>query len=232
MLLEVKELHTFYEESHILRGISFSVANGELVTLLGRNGAGKTTAIKSIIGLVRPRSGEVIFDGDNIVSLRPHAIARKGIGFVPEDRRIFKQLTVSENLELAVRSKRNEGWSLDQIYQFFQVLKVRRKHRGSELSGGEQQVLAIARILRTNVKILLLDEPTEGLAPVLVKNIGQILKELRNMGKTMLLVEQNILFTMGLADRHYILSQGSIVYEGTSDEIKRDKQVMKEFLGV
>lgn len=232
MLLTVKEIHTLYEESHILRGVSFHVTETELVTLLGRNGAGKTTTIKTIMGLVRPQSGEIVFDGHSIIGLKPHDIARMGIGFIPEDRRIFKQLTVTENLELPARGAENEGWPLEQVYHYFPRLEERKGHRGSELSGGEQQLLAIARILRTDARILLLDEPTEGLAPMLVRAIGTILRQLKEMGKTMLLVEQNIRFALDLANRHYILSKGRIIYEGTDEELGQNKEVMKKYLGV
>jgi branched-chain amino acid transport system ATP-binding protein len=232
MLLVVRDLFTSYGEIEALHGVSFEVAGGSLVTLLGRNGAGKTTTIKSIMGLVRARSGQVLLEGETLLGLRPHKIARKGVGFVPEDRRIFRLLTVEENLELAVHPRDGEGWSLEEVYSFFPMLKDRRRNKGSQLSGGEQQMLAIARVLRRPLRILLLDEPTEGLAPLIVRSIGRILGRLREMGKTMLLVEQNVRFAMELADYHFILSQGRIVHSGTTEEILGDKEVMQRYLGV
>lgn len=231
-LLEISHLHAFYEESHILKGISLQVKEGELTTLLGRNGAGKTTTMKSIMGLIIPKEGNILFDGKNIIGLKPHEIARLGIGLVPEDRRIFPSLTVLENLNLPVIRKRGEGWNLKKIYEYFPRLEERQGHKGFELSGGEQQMLAIARILRTKASLILLDEPTEGLAPLFVKSIESILQGVKKDGITMLLVEQNTRFAERVGERHYIISNGEIVYMGNHERFIVDEEVKKRYLGV
>lgn len=231
-MLEVNDIHTYYGESYILRGISFEIKKGQLVTLLGRNGAGKTTTIKTIMGFLKPRLGAIHFKERGIIGLRPHQIARMGIGFVPEDRRIFSSLTVLENLNLPVGAGGRNGWSLDKIFEHFPILKERIKHKGSELSGGEQQMLAIARILRSSAELLLLDEPTEGLAPFLIRAIEGIMREMKKSGMTVLLVEQNIRFATEVADHHYILYGGRIVYHGTNQEFKGNEEVKRKFLGI
>lgn len=231
-MLEIEGLHTFYGDSHILQGISFFVKEGEVVTLLGRNGMGKTTTIKSIMGLIRPRAGRILFKSNNIVGLKPYKIAQKGIGFVPDDRRIFPSLTVLENLNLPARKEVESGWQLESIYEFFPILKERSKHKGFELSGGEQQMLAIARALRMRTELILLDEPSEGLAPSLIRAIETILLEIKRAGITILLVEQNTRFATRVADRHYILSHGKIVYEGDNDDFMKREEVKKKYLGI
>lgn len=231
-LLDISHLHAFYEESHILKGISLQVKEGELTTLLGRNGAGKTTTMKSIMGLIIPKEGNIVFDGKNIIGLKPHEIARLGIGLVPEDRRIFPSLTVLENLNLPVIRKRGEGWNLKKIYEYFPRLEERQGHKGFELSGGEQQMLAIARILRTRASLILLDEPTEGLAPLFVQSIESILQGVKKDGITMLLVEQNTRFAERVGERHYIISNGEIVYMGNHERFIVDEEVKKRYLGV
>lgn len=231
-MLEISHLHAFYEESHILKGISLQVKEGELTTLLGRNGAGKTTTMKSIMGLIIPKEGNILFDGKNIIGLKPHEIARLGIGLVPEDRRIFPSLTVLENLNLPVIRKRGEGWNLKKIYEYFPRLEERQGHKGFELSGGEQQMLAIARILRTKASLILLDEPTEGLAPLFVQSIESILQGVKKDGITMLLVEQNTRFAERVGERHYIISNGEIVYMGNHERFIVDEEVKKRYLGV
>ena len=231
-MLEIEGLHTFYGDSHILQGISFFVKEGEVVTLLGRNGMGKTTTIKSIMGLIRPRAGRILFKSNNIVGLKPYKIAQKGIGFVPDDRRIFPSLTVLENLNLPIRKEVESGWQLESIYEFFPILKERSKHKGFELSGGEQQMLAIARALRMKTELMLLDEPSEGLAPSLIRAIETILVEIKRAGITILLVEQNTRFATRVADRHYILSHGEIVYEGDNDDFAKREGVKKKYLGI
>jgi branched-chain amino acid transport system ATP-binding protein len=228
----VNEINTYYGESHILRGLSLNIEQGELVTLLGRNGAGKTTTVKTIMGILSPQSGTITLKGKNIVGLPPHEIAKQGVGFVPEDRRIFPSLTVIENITFPVWGKGEEGWSLGKIFNFFPALKVRANNKGSQLSGGEQQMLAIARILRAKMELILLDEPTEGLAPLLIRSIGEIIKEIKNSGLTILLIEQNTRFATEFADRHHILYGGKIVYSETNDKFKQDQGVQKRYLGI
>lgn len=231
-MLVLQDVHTYYGESHILNGISSEIKNGELVTLLGRNGAGKTTTLRSIMGIVPPRQGTITLDGINICGQKPHSIASSGVGYVPEERMIFPSLTVFENLSLP--SKRSQGglWDLEKIYRYFPVLKERGYQKGLQLSGGEQQMLAIARILTMDLKLMLLDEPTEGLAPLLVREIGRILQEIRKTGITILLVEQNTRFATGVSDKHCILYNGQIVYEGSNEEFKASAEVQKKYLGV
>ncbi len=230
-MLRVEDIHTFYGNSYILQGVSLSVEKGEVVSLLGRNGMGKSTTIKTIMGLVSPRQGKITLNGADLVGLRPHVIARKGLGFVPEDRRIFPSLTVLENLDLPVRGQ-GEGWSLEKVYAFFPRLRERSRHKGFELSGGEQQMLAIARILRMKAEMILLDEPTEGLAPLLVKAIEEILIQIKREGITTLLVEQNARFVTNVADRHYVICHGKIVYHGTNEDFMGQEEVKREYLGI
>ena len=231
-MLLLQDVHTYYGESHILKGISSEIKRGELVTLLGRNGAGKTTTLRSIMGIVLPKQGRITFDGINICGQKPHSIASLGVGYVPEERMIFPSLTVLENLSLPSKGSKKGLWDLEKIYQYFPVFGERTDQKGSQLSGGEQQMLAIARILTMDLKLMLLDEPTEGLAPMLVREIGIILKEIRKTGITILLVEQNTRFATGVSDKHCILYNGQIVYEGSNEEFKADQEVQKRYLGV
>ena len=231
-MLRLEDVHTYYGESHILKGVSLEIKRGELITLLGRNGAGKTTTLRSIMGIVPPRQGAITFDGINICGQKPHKIASLGVGFVPEERMIFPSLSVFENLSLPSRGGRKGLWDLEKIYHYFPVLRERAQHKGSQLSGGEQQMLAIARVLTMDLKLILLDEPTEGLAPLLVRDIAAILEEIRKSGITILLVEQNTRFATGISDKHDILYNGRIVYEGTNEEFKADEEVQKKYLGV
>jgi branched-chain amino acid transport system ATP-binding protein len=231
-LLRLNGISTYYGESHILRGLSLDIEQGELVTLLGRNGAGKTTTVKTIMGILSPQSGTITLKGKNIVGLPPHMIAKQGVGFVPEDRRIFPSLTVVENIMFPVWGKGEEGWGLEKIFKFFPALKARSINKGSQLSGGEQQMLAIARILRAKMELILLDEPTEGLAPLLIRSIGEILKEIKNSGLTILLIEQNTRFATQFADRHHILYGGKIVYSESNDKFKHNQEVQKRYLGI
>jgi len=209
-LLETRGLHAYYDESHILRGVDLAVRTGEVVTLVGRNGAGKTTTLKSIMGMVRKISGEVRFDGDTIAGRTSDAIARRGIGFVPEERGIYASLTVTENL-LLPPVVGAAAWPVERIYALFPILAERGAAMGTTLSGGEQQMLAIARVLRSGARLILLDEPTEGLAPVIVDAIGNLILEIKRSGVTILLVEQNLRFATRVADRHYLMVHGRIV---------------------
>ncbi|MEI9476955.1 MAG: ABC transporter ATP-binding protein [Deltaproteobacteria bacterium] len=230
-MLEVKGIHTFYGLSHILFDVSLCVNAGEVVCLLGRNGAGKTTTLKSIMGLTPPKRGTITFKGEEIVGKAPYVLARKGMSFVPDDRRIFADLTVGENLEIAVRKgKEGERWTKERVYELFPALKDIESRKGGCLSGGEQKMLAIARALMGNPEILFLDEPTEGLAPVMVQTLeGQIIK-LRQSGLTVLLAEQNVRSTLKLSDRGYIIDNGAIRYHGSIEELKENEEIRKKYL--
>lgn len=229
--LRVSDLHAFYGESHILHGIDLHVNQGELVTLLGRNGSGRSTTLKSIMNMVGRRSGSININGTETIGLPAHRIAHLGIGFCPEERGIFSSLNVEENLLLppAVRS---DGMSLDEIYQMFPNLYERRTSQGTRLSGGEQQMLALARILRTGANILLLDEITEGLAPVIVKKLGEVLMQLKRKNLTILLVEQNFHFAAPIADRHYVMEHGQIIEEVHQSELAAKTELLNTLLGV
>lgn len=230
-LLAVRDLHAWYGEGHALHGVNLDVFRGETVTLLGRNGVGKTTTLRAIMGLVRKRSGSVTFDGGDLMRLPLHRVAHRGIGFVPEERGIFATLTVDENLILPPVVAKG-GMSVDEIFDLFPNLKERRNSPGTKLSGGEQQMLAIARILRTGVQMLLLDEPTEGLAPVIVQRIGELLATLKKRGMTILLVEQNFRFAARIADRFYLMEHGKVVEDFAVSELSAHTQQLHEVLGV
>jgi branched-chain amino acid transport system ATP-binding protein len=230
MTLDVRDMHAFYDKSHILQGVSLAVNEGETVTLLGRNGAGKSTTLKSIAGVVKPRGGTVNFAGKVIGGLAPHRIAAAGLCFVPEHRGIFRLLSVEENLRLGAR--KDSPWQLDDIYRIFPRLKERRKNGGAQLSGGEQQMLAIGRALMNHPRLLMLDEPVEGLAPVIVEEIVAQLKLIKAAGVAILLVEQNLEVCTQLADRHYIIEQGVIVYEGDNAAFAADHAAKDRYLGV
>jgi branched-chain amino acid transport system ATP-binding protein len=230
-LLAVRDLHAWYGESHILHGVGFEVRAGEVVTLLGRNGAGKTTTLKVIMGMVRRRTGSVRLGGDELVGLPSNAIARRGIAFCPEERGIFASLTVEENLLLPPRVQPG-GLTLEAIFGLFPNLRERLRSRGTALSGGEQQMLAIGRILRTGARLLLLDEPTEGLAPVIVQQIGRTIARLKGEGFTILLVEQNFRFAATVADRHYVVEHGRVVDEIANTQLAASMDRLHEYLGV
>ena len=230
-LLAVRDLEGWYGESHVLHGVSFDVRQGEVVTLLGRNGAGKTTTLKSIIGILRQRSGSIVFDGKETIRLPARAIARLGIGYVPEERGIFASLSVEENLMLPPQV-RPGGLSREAIFELFPNLRERLSSQGTKLSGGEQQMLAIARILRTGAKLLLLDEPTEGLAPVIVQQIGHTIARLKQSGFTIVLVEQNFRFAASVADRHYVVDQGRVIDMIPNDELEANEDKLHAYLGV
>jgi len=230
-LLKVENLQAWYGESHILHGVGFEIGRGELVTLLGRNGAGKTTTLKSVMGIVEKRTGSVTFEGRQTVGQPSDVIARLGLAYCPEERGIFSSLNVEENL-LLPPMVRPGGMSLGEIYQLFPNLQERRRSQGTKLSGGEQQMLAIGRILRTGANLLLLDEPTEGLAPVIVQRIGEIIRQLKGRGFTILLVEQNFHFAATVADRHYIMEDGHVVDIMTAGDVKQNIGKLQAYLGV
>ena len=230
-LLRVQGLHAWYGESHILHGVDFDVAAGEVVTLLGRNGAGKTTTLKSIMGVVPRREGSVVFEGTETARMPSNRIARLGIAWCPEERGIFASLNVEENLLLPPKV-RDGGLSVEQIYTLFPNLAERRRSQGTKLSGGEQQMLAIGRILRTGARLLLLDEPTEGLAPVIVQQIGRTIGTLKEQGFTILLVEQNFRFAATVADRHYVMEHGRVVDMIENAALERSMDKLHEYLGV
>jgi branched-chain amino acid transport system ATP-binding protein len=230
-LLEVKGLNSYYGDSHILFDIDLRVEKNEVVALLGRNGAGKSTTLKSLMGVVTPRTGSILFDGADIAGKKAHAIARAGMQLVPEERRIFGSLNVEENIILAGLTAQSK-WPLARIYEMFPRLKERRGSRGTDLSGGEQQMLAIARALVRGPKIILLDEPFEGLAPVIVRDLMKACRNLAEAGQTIVLVEQNLAATLALATRVYILNNGHMAHEGSAAEIKADPNVLHRYLGV
>ncbi|MBV9075977.1 MAG: ABC transporter ATP-binding protein [Methylobacteriaceae bacterium] len=230
-LLAVRDLEAWYGESHVLHGVTFDVGEGEVVTLLGRNGAGKTTTLKSIIGIMGRRKGSIAYDGTETIGLASRNIARLGIGYVPEERGIFASLSVYENLTLPPQIKPG-GMPVDQIYELFPNLKERSGSQGTKLSGGEQQMLAIGRILRTGAKLLLLDEPTEGLAPVIVQQIGRTIERLKSEGYTIILVEQNFRFAQTVADRHYVVEQGRVIDMIPNAELDANIDKLHGYLGV
>jgi branched-chain amino acid transport system ATP-binding protein len=230
-LLEVSGLNSYYGDSHILFDVSLRVERNEVVALLGRNGAGKSTTLKSLMGVVTPRSGSIVFDGTDVAGRKSHTIAQAGMQLVHEDRRIFGSLDVEENLVLAGLTA-PKRWPLDRIYEMFPRLKERRGSRGTDLSGGEQQMLAIARALIRDPKIILLDEPFEGLAPVIVRDLLKACRDLAAAGQTIILVEQNLAATLALAQRVYIINNGHIAHEGPSEELKAQPEILRRYLGV
>lgn len=230
-LLKVEGLQGWYGESHVLHGVDFEVAQGEVVTLLGRNGAGKTTTIKAIMGILGQRKGSITIGGTETIGMQPRKIAKLGIAICPEERGIFSSLSVDENLMLPPKVA-DGGLEIEKIYELFPNLKERRRSQGTKLSGGEQQMLAIARILRTGAKLLLLDEPTEGLAPVIVQQIGQTIRALKEQGFTIVLVEQNFRFAASVADRHYVVDQGKVVDMIPNDQLDDNIEKLHAYLGV
>ncbi len=231
-MLELIDIDTYYGESHILRGVSLNVGAGEVICLLGRNGAGKTTTIQTIMGYLKPRSGRIVHDGREISALPPHAIARLGFGLVPQERGIFPSLTVRENLTVFARAKKSSRWTLDRIYQLFPVLQARDRNRGFQLSGGEQQMLSIARALMLNPSLMLLDEPSEGLAPLIVREIIEVVRGLKHEGLAILLVEQNLHTALAVGDRHHVMNKGEICFTGTSSELDNNEVVLRNYLSV
>lgn len=230
-LLKVSGLNAWYGESHILHGVDMTIGEGEMVTLLGRNGVGKTTTLRSIMGIVRNRKGQIDFAGEDLIKVPLHRVAHRGLGFIPEERGIFSTLSVYENLLLPPAVAKG-GMTVDEIFELFPNLHERRNSPGTKLSGGEQQMLAIARILRTGVRMMLLDEPTEGLAPVIVQRIGDVLKTLKERGMTVLLVEQNFRFASKVADRFYLMDHGRMVGEFPVSELSARMDMLHDVLGV
>jgi branched-chain amino acid transport system ATP-binding protein len=229
--LEVRDIHTYYGESYVLQGISLRVPRGSVVAVLGRNGVGKTTLIRSISGLTAPRRGQIVFNGQDITHLPVFRIARMGLGLVPQGRRIFPSLTVKECLQVSSRGK-NREWTVEKIISLFPRLGERLGHLGGKLSGGEQQMLAMGRALLGNPEVVLMDEPTEGLAPIPVQQLGQTIRQLKEKGLSIVLVEQNLSFALELADHAYIMSKGKMVYEGPAAELRKNAEVKALYLGV
>lgn len=237
MLLDVKDIHSYYGESHILHGVSMQLQKGEVVCLLGRNGVGKTTTLKSIMGLIRPRDGSILFNDRELVGKAPYEIARIGVGFIPEERRIFGSLTVHENLLIGIKNRKGlkssgEGWNVERVYDSFPRLKERQYNKGKHLSGGEQQMLTVVRTLMGNPELILVDEPTEGLAPLIVKDVLQMLSTVRESGVTVLMVEQNFKAAIKVADRFYIMSKGNIVFDGDGPALMAAEDVRQNYLEV
>lgn len=232
-ILELADIHAYYGESHILHGVSLKVDEGSVVALLGRLGMGKTTTLHSIVSLVPPRSGVIRFMGRELTGLLPNQIAQMGLALVPQGRRIFPSLSVRENLTMAARGRgKEEAWSLDKVYSLFPILKVRSNFKGNLLSGGEQQMLAIGRALMTNPDLILMDEPSEGLAPLVVRELGNIIHRLSGSGISILLVEQNLPLALAVASYAYMISKGVIVYESSAEELKKEEEIQAKYLGV
>lgn len=231
-LLEIQNIHTYYGDSHVLQGVSLNVEKGKIVAILGRNGAGKTTLLRTIIGFTPPRQGNILFKGETITHLSPYRISRLGIGLVPQGRRIFSSLTVRENLEIATRPGHISHWSPNDIFSVFPRLRQRSTARAKNLSGGEQQMLACGRALVGNPDLLLMDEPSEGLAPLLVREVGRIIMEIKAQELSMLLVEQDSSFALKLADYVYVMSRGLIVYESESEKLRQNPEIRSRYLGV
>ncbi|MBS3732273.1 MAG: ABC transporter ATP-binding protein [Desulfobacterales bacterium] len=239
MMLAVKNLNTFYELSHVIQDLSLSVDQGEIAALLGRNGMGKSTTLKSIMGLARPSSGQILYQGIDLTGKPPHRVAQAGIGYIPEDRRIFANLTVRENLQMGAKNQGNTGsgnrqnkWTIDRIFDIFPWMKERSAQNGRFLSGGEQQMLAIGRALMGNPDLLLVDEPTEGLAPLIVRQVRDVLRDINQAGMTLLLVEHNYSVAASLADRVYLMGKARIGYEGTMAELEANPKIKADYLEV
>jgi branched-chain amino acid transport system ATP-binding protein len=237
MILELKGINTFYEKSHILHDVSMHVNRGEVVGLLGRNGVGKSTTLKSISGVVVPRTGSILFNRKEVVGMKPHQVTRLGVGYVPEERRIFPNLTVHQNLLLGqkpgkLQNQIKEGWTIERAYALFPQLRARQTSKGGHLSGGEQQMLTIVRTLMGNPELLLLDEPTEGLAPMLVDTVSDVVREIHKAGISILLVEQGFEVILDLTTRAYVMSKGQIVFDGTSRELADNREVRETYLEV
>ncbi|HET7255523.1 MAG TPA: ABC transporter ATP-binding protein [Xanthobacteraceae bacterium] len=231
-MLDLDNVNAYYGDSHILHGVSLAVKEGEVVCLLGRNGAGKTTTILTIMGYLKPRPGRILYRGRDIAALPPYAVARLGFGFVPQERGIFPSLTVRENLTVFARARAGSRWTLERILELFPSLRARERNLGFQLSGGEQQMLSIARALMLNPALLLLDEPSEGLAPMIVQGIVEVLKNLKREGLAILLVEQNLRTALAVADRHHVMNKGEICFTGSSSELEGNEFVLRNYLSV
>lgn len=231
-MLDVQDIHSYYGDSHILQGISLSVSPGKVTSILGRNGAGKTTTVLSIMGYLKPRQGQIHYKGQPIHGLPSHRVSRLGLGFVPQERGVFPSLTVEENLTVAARQGRDGKWTLEKIYELFPRLRERSMNRGFQLSGGEQQMVSIARALMLNPELIILDEPSEGLAPLIVDEIVSILQHLKEEGLGVLLIEQNLKVALSLGDIHYVLSKGQVHFTGDSEALRNDEQVLSTHLSV
>jgi branched-chain amino acid transport system ATP-binding protein len=229
-LVEIDDIHTYYGQSYILQGVSMDIDEGEIVALLGRNGAGKTTTIRSVMGIQPPRRGEIRYKGEDIVGRESYEISRAGVGFVPEDRRLFPELTVRENLETVM--VKDSDWTVDRVYDVFPKLEERENNDGDQLSGGEQQMLAIARALVTDPEFLMLDEPSEGLAPIIVDDLRDLIADVTDYGITVLLTEQNVRFALALADRAFLIDKGQIQWSGTAEELKQNEELQDRYLTV
>lgn len=237
MLLEVSGLNTYYGQSHALNNVSFNIGEGEVVALLGRNGMGKSTVLKSLMGLTRPRSGKIIFKGKDICGFNPHKIARTGIGYVPEERRIFPTLSILDNLKMGIKDGKLDrsdpnAWTFEKIFEFFPFMKERTHQKGGHLSGGEQQMLTISRTLMGNPRLLLVDEPTEGLSPIMVQAVSDVLNEVRRCGISILLVEHNFKMAMSVADRVYLMGKAHIGYSGSTGDLAADPDARARYLEV
>ncbi len=235
-MLEVRNIHSYYGKSHILHGVSLELKEGEMVCLLGRNGVGKSTTLKSIMGVVQPKEGSIRFKDQELIGREPYEIARLGVGYVPEDRRIFRSLTVHENLLMGIKSGKSHGtgeaWTVERVYKLFPRLEERRNNKGGHLSGGEQQMLTVVRTLMGNPRVILVDEPTEGLAPLIVKDVLEMLSTVRESGVTVLMVEQNFKAAIKVADRFYIMSKGQMVFEGDTAALMAAEDIRKNYLEV
>ena len=231
-MLLINDIHTYYGKSHILMGVSFEIHGGELVSLLGRNGAGKTISLRSIMGLTPPGSGTILFNSVPISGKKPFEICRMGVGYVPEERAVFSLLTVKENLDIAIKRGGTGKWDIHKICEVFPILQKRFKHKGSQLSGGEQQMLSIARALMGNPSLLLLDEPTEGLAPMIIERLMAVIRRIKSEETTILLVEQNVGSTQDMADHYYVLEEGKIIFHTTRKDFEKEEKVLNNYLRV
>jgi branched-chain amino acid transport system ATP-binding protein len=232
-VLEFQEVHTYYGNSHILQGVSFKVDEGSVAVLLGRNGMGKTTTLRSAIGFTPPMAGRILFKGEEVTRLTSYQIAKRGIALVPQGCRIFSALTVRENLLIASRKGRgDQAWTLEKVFNLFPIIQERQINRGNQLSGGERQMLAISRALISNPDLLLMDEPSEGLAPLIIQEVGRVIKKLKFQELSILLAEQNFAFALGIADQVYILHKGVVVFKGDSEELERNREIQDQYLAI